>query len=298
MAELVDALDLGSSDENRGGSSPSARTSLICGVLAAPGRHPKARIGLKTRRWLNDASHRNPLRGPQARIQGRRSGERSRDRVSRPACRDEGQVRINGFRPGKVPVAHLKRLYGRAVMAEMIEQLSARPIARSSRTMRSSSPWSRRSTFRRTRTSSRRPSKASPISPTRSRSRCCRRFEIGDFDGRQARTARRRCPRRGGRRCAAELADAKPPLYAEGSEAAGRERRPATIDFVGKIDGEAVRRRERARTSIDARRRRLHSRASRISSSAWRPAKSARSTSPSRRIIGDERSPARRPTST
>ena len=31
------------------------------------------------------------------------------------------QVRINGFRPGKVPVAHLKRLYGRAVMAETIE---------------------------------------------------------------------------------------------------------------------------------------------------------------------------------
>src|ERR1700744_2935510 len=33
----------------------------------------------------------------------------------------KGQVRLNGFRPGKVPVAHLKRLYGRAVMAEMIE---------------------------------------------------------------------------------------------------------------------------------------------------------------------------------
>ena len=31
------------------------------------------------------------------------------------------QVRLNGFRPGKVPVAHLKRLYGRAVMAEMID---------------------------------------------------------------------------------------------------------------------------------------------------------------------------------
>jgi trigger factor len=31
------------------------------------------------------------------------------------------QVRLNGFRPGKVPVAHIKRLYGRAVMAEMIE---------------------------------------------------------------------------------------------------------------------------------------------------------------------------------
>jgi trigger factor len=31
------------------------------------------------------------------------------------------QIRLNGFRPGKVPVAHIKRLYGRAVMAEMIE---------------------------------------------------------------------------------------------------------------------------------------------------------------------------------
>ncbi|HWP27643.1 MAG TPA: trigger factor [Xanthobacteraceae bacterium] len=31
------------------------------------------------------------------------------------------RVRINGFRPGKVPVAHLRRLYGRAVMAEAIE---------------------------------------------------------------------------------------------------------------------------------------------------------------------------------
>ena len=31
------------------------------------------------------------------------------------------QVRINGFRPGKVPVAHLKRVYGRSVMAEAIE---------------------------------------------------------------------------------------------------------------------------------------------------------------------------------
>jgi trigger factor len=31
------------------------------------------------------------------------------------------RVRINGFRPGKVPVAHHKRVYGRATMAEVIE---------------------------------------------------------------------------------------------------------------------------------------------------------------------------------
>lgn len=34
----------------------------------------------------------------------------------------KGKVRINGFRPGKVPVSHLKRMYGRAAMAEVIEE--------------------------------------------------------------------------------------------------------------------------------------------------------------------------------
>src|SRR5579872_7505741 len=32
------------------------------------------------------------------------------------------KVRINGFRPGKVPVSHLKKVYGRSVMAETIDQ--------------------------------------------------------------------------------------------------------------------------------------------------------------------------------
>jgi trigger factor len=32
------------------------------------------------------------------------------------------KVKINGFRPGKVPVAHLKKVYGRSVMAETIDQ--------------------------------------------------------------------------------------------------------------------------------------------------------------------------------
>ena len=32
------------------------------------------------------------------------------------------KVRLNGFRPGKVPVTHLKKVYGRSVMAEAIDQ--------------------------------------------------------------------------------------------------------------------------------------------------------------------------------
>jgi trigger factor len=33
----------------------------------------------------------------------------------------KGRIRLNGFRPGKVPVAHLKKVYGKAAMAEVIE---------------------------------------------------------------------------------------------------------------------------------------------------------------------------------
>lgn len=33
----------------------------------------------------------------------------------------KGRIRLDGFRPGKVPVAHLKRVYGRSAMAEVIE---------------------------------------------------------------------------------------------------------------------------------------------------------------------------------
>ena len=35
------------------------------------------------------------------------------------------KVRINGFRPGKVPTAHLKRLYGKSVMADVVEKTVA-----------------------------------------------------------------------------------------------------------------------------------------------------------------------------
>ncbi len=34
----------------------------------------------------------------------------------------QNKVRLNGFRPGKVPLAHVRKLYGRSVMAEVVEQ--------------------------------------------------------------------------------------------------------------------------------------------------------------------------------
>ena len=33
----------------------------------------------------------------------------------------QGKAKINGFRPGKVPVEHLRRLYGRSVMADVVQ---------------------------------------------------------------------------------------------------------------------------------------------------------------------------------
>ncbi len=44
-------------------------------------------------------------------------------RVNDRLTQMKDQVKINGFRPGKVPVAHLKKVYGRGVMAETIDQM-------------------------------------------------------------------------------------------------------------------------------------------------------------------------------
>lgn len=35
----------------------------------------------------------------------------------------KGQVQLKGFRPGKVPVAHLKRVHGKSIMSEVIQEI-------------------------------------------------------------------------------------------------------------------------------------------------------------------------------
>jgi trigger factor len=33
------------------------------------------------------------------------------------------RVRINGFRPGKVPISHLKKMYGKSIMADLVNEI-------------------------------------------------------------------------------------------------------------------------------------------------------------------------------
>jgi len=43
-------------------------------------------------------------------------------RMSNQLSEMQAKAHIKGFRPGKVPVAHLKRLYGRSIMAEVVQE--------------------------------------------------------------------------------------------------------------------------------------------------------------------------------
>ncbi|MBK1623707.1 trigger factor [Afifella marina] len=47
------------------------------------------------------------------------------DRLAARLDQLRGQVRLKGFRPGKVPTEHLRRLYGKAAMAEIVENIVA-----------------------------------------------------------------------------------------------------------------------------------------------------------------------------
>src|SRR5690242_10309553 len=78
VAELVDARDLGSRDESRGGSSPSARTTP--GRIRRLNRPSLGQLsqGAAGTSRLHHGSHRNPFGRPQTRISGQDSGARSR----------------------------------------------------------------------------------------------------------------------------------------------------------------------------------------------------------------------------
>src|SRR5205809_899829 len=105
MAELVDALDLGSSDESRGGSSPSARTSSS--------RIEKRVDDMQISETLSQDLHKQfTVTVAASELEGR---------VNARLEEMKPRVNLKGFRPGKAPVSFLKKQFGKSIMGEVVE---------------------------------------------------------------------------------------------------------------------------------------------------------------------------------
>lgn len=142
VAELVDAPDLGSGGESRGGSSPSARTKPVAprfrgGPFPRP-THGEAGVEAgaerpgASMRTLEEVRTDSTMQVTETLSEGLKREFRVvlpatelEERLTSELATLKDRVKINGFRPGKVPVAHLRRLYGRSVMAEVVQNAVA-----------------------------------------------------------------------------------------------------------------------------------------------------------------------------
>ena len=127
VAELVDALDLGSSGASRGGSSPSARTighaaSGYAGrkmsVSSGPGIDPDTQGRVEDGMQVTETSAEGLKRQVRVVLAAQDLTAKCDERIGEIKDR----VQIKGFRKGKVPVTHLKKVYGRSLMAEVLQQ--------------------------------------------------------------------------------------------------------------------------------------------------------------------------------
>jgi trigger factor len=119
VAELVDAPDLGSGGASRGGSSPSARTSLRSSDRFPPPKDVPSRADLKKAKHMQVTETLSQGLKREFRVV-LPAGDLAA-RLEKELADLKDKVRINGFRPGKVPVAHLRRVYGRSIMGDVVQ---------------------------------------------------------------------------------------------------------------------------------------------------------------------------------
>jgi trigger factor len=112
VVKLADTQDLGSCGETRGGSSPSARTKAPC--LNGSERIFEVRETMQVAETVNSGLKRAFQVTVPAADLAAKADAKMKDLA--------GKAQIKGFRPGKVPVAHLKKMYGKSVMAEIIQE--------------------------------------------------------------------------------------------------------------------------------------------------------------------------------
>ncbi len=111
VAELVDALDLGSSDESRGGSNPSARTSPV--PYASAFEHNQDLPDMQITEVLSEGLHR------EFRILV--AAKDLDAKLTTKLSEMQPNVHLKGFRPGKAPVSYLKKAHGKSLMGEIIK---------------------------------------------------------------------------------------------------------------------------------------------------------------------------------
>ena len=108
VAELVDAQDLGSCDSRRGGSSPSTRTILSQNTYTI-------RYFMQIKTLLDE--------GLKKEFNVVVTKETVMDSVNDNIKTISKDIKIQGFRPGKVPVAVIKQRYMSNILKDVLEEL-------------------------------------------------------------------------------------------------------------------------------------------------------------------------------
>jgi trigger factor len=147
-------------------------------------------------------------------------------------------VQLRGFRPGKVPVTHLKKIYGKAVMAETIEavirELNAKIVSDRGLKLAMEPKVTLPNEGSRGRQGDRRPVRSSPI---RSRSRSCPRSSSPDFKGIKLDRLVAEVSDDQVKEAVDKIAEQKPTVRRQGGGAKVEKGDRVVIDFTGKIDG-------------------------------------------------------------
>ena len=108
MAELVDAIDLGSIAARRGGSSPFTRTIFRCDV--------QQRIKMTDIKKIID-------KNLEKKFAVKISSDELNKAIDAEAEKQKDKIKIDGFRKGKVPVEFIKNKYSAVLLSDAAENL-------------------------------------------------------------------------------------------------------------------------------------------------------------------------------
>ncbi len=234
VAELVDALGLGSSEQSWG--FESLRPHHTRGPpQAAPCPVAQRSTDLSNKAGCH-ADHRNPRRGPEAPVQGRRAAgdlapPRRRVGVAPEACQHSPVSA-----PGRCRSSISAAFTAKSVMADVLQNAVNEVNRKIVDEHKLKLAFEPAVNFRRSRTRSKRSWRRAATSSTRSPSRCCRRSRSPPFRHRAERRSWR-CRRRTSTPRSHAWPSRRRPFADKGAKAKAESGDRVTVDFVGRIGG-------------------------------------------------------------